>query len=137
MPTFAELAGTSPVKDTDGISFLPELLGERVAGHKQEQHPYLYWEITRHTAVRIGDWKAVRVGADSPWELYNLATDIGEKNNVAEKNPEIVAKVKAIVQEAHRPMATGEIYDRKLLEKDRNYLGSEEATTAFRKKNKG
>ena len=55
MPTFAELAGTPPVKDTDGISFVPEVLGEKAAGRKQEQHAYLYWEITRHTAVRMGN----------------------------------------------------------------------------------
>ena len=94
-------------------------------------------EITRHTAVRMGNWKAVRVGPTSPWELYDLSNDIGEKNDVSAKNPEVIAKMKGFAAEAHRPMPTGEIYDRKLLEKDRNYLGSEEATTAFRKKNKG
>ena len=45
--------------------------------------------------------------------------------------------MKAFAAEANRPMPAGEIYDRALVEKDRNYLGSAEATNAFRKKKKG
>jgi len=137
LPTFAEFAHTAPTPDTDGVSLVPELLGETRAGRKQEQHQYLYWEITRHTAVRMGNWKAVRVGATSDWELYDLAKDISEKSNVAANHPEVLAQMKGFASEAHRPIQTGEIYDRALVEKDRNYLGSEAATTAFRKKNKG
>lgn len=41
MPTFAELTGTTRDIQTDGISFLPTLLGKG----KQKEHEYLYWEF--------------------------------------------------------------------------------------------
>ncbi len=48
----------------------------------------------------MGDWKAVRPQAGEPLELYDLKADIGEKHNVAEKNPEIIAKVEAYLKTA-------------------------------------
>ena len=123
LPTFAELAGAEIPKDTDGLSLVPELLGEQAAGRKQEQHRYLYWEIGAQTAVRMGDWKALRKGGEKgAWELYDLAKDISETTSVAAQRPEVLAQLKAFAAEAHRPMPQGEIYDRALLEKDRNYL---------------
>jgi hypothetical protein len=41
----------------------------------------------------MGDWKAVRTKPGREIELYNLAEDLGEKNNVADKNPDILAKM--------------------------------------------
>jgi hypothetical protein len=38
----------------------------------------------------MGDWKAVRLGPGEALELYNLKTDLGETNNVAAANPEVV-----------------------------------------------
>ena len=40
----------------------------------------------------MGDWKIVRSKADEKWELYNLKTDPGETRNVADKNPDVIAK---------------------------------------------
>ncbi len=105
MPTFAEFAGLSVPEGTDGISFLPELLGR-----KQTKHEYLYWEFHEQggkTAARIGDWKAVKLNVDKglqgPTELYNLAEDIGETTNVAASNPGIVTKLEEIMERAHTP----------------------------------
>lgn len=96
MPTFAELTGTELKSPTDGISFLPSLLGKE----GQKEHDYLYWEFHEgggKQALRMGDWKSVRLNvADSTkrvTELYNLATDIHEDNNVADQNPELVARM--------------------------------------------
>jgi hypothetical protein len=78
---------------------LPTLLGQR----QTNQHAFLYWEFHERgfqQAARMGDWKAVRPQADEKLELYNLKTDIGEKENVAEKNPEIVAKMEAYLKTA-------------------------------------
>ena len=69
----------------DGQSVLPTLLGKT-----QKPHEFLYWEFHEKgskQAVRMGDWKAVRLAINKPLELYDLKTDAGEKNNVAAVNP--------------------------------------------------
>jgi arylsulfatase A-like enzyme len=99
MPTLTEIALTQPPKNIDGISMLPTLLG----GTQTNRHEFLYWESNEkgfHQAVRMGDWKAVRAGVDGPLELYNLKTDLGEKQNVADKNPEVVAKIEKYLKTA-------------------------------------
>ena len=123
LPTFAELAGAEVPKGVDGISLLPELLGEKAAGRQQPQHRYLYWEDHNQTAVRMGDWKALCKDRNKgAWALYDLSKDISETTNVAGQHPDVLAQLKAFATEAHRPMPQGEIYNRALLEKDRNYF---------------
>jgi len=95
MPTAADIVGAETPKDIDGISFLPALLGK-----PQLEHEYLYWEFPGKTsaqgkisqAIRMGDWKSVRIGLTNPIELYNLKTDLFEEKNVADQHPELVAK---------------------------------------------
>jgi arylsulfatase A len=107
LPTFAEIAGTIVPAGSDGISFLPVLLGK---SQKQRQHEYLYWEFHEQggkQAVRMGNWKAVKLNVDKTpqgaTELYNLLTDIGETNNISSSNPEIVKKMEEIMKQAHIP----------------------------------
>ena len=79
------------VKVTDGISIYPTLVGQT----QTNKHDFLYWEFHEkgfQQAARMGDWKAVRPQANEPLELYNLATDLGEKVDLAKQNPAIVAK---------------------------------------------
>lgn len=135
LPTFAELAGAEIPADTDGLSLVPELFGEQSAGRTQEQHRYLYWEIGNQTAVRMGDWKAYRQGGDQgEWQLYDLSRDISETTDVAAQHPEVLAQMKTFAAEAHRPMPQGEIYDRSLVEKDRNYLNKPAEPKAKKKR---
>jgi len=97
MPTLAELTGMDTPEDIDGISFLPTLLGK---SKDQQQHKYLYWEYARRKqAVRMGEWKAVRLSPKREIELYNLKDDIGEKKNVALEHPELVAEISKIMKE--------------------------------------
>ncbi|MDP6634924.1 MAG: sulfatase-like hydrolase/transferase [Phycisphaerae bacterium] len=119
LPTLAELAGGEPPKDIDGISIVPELIGEKAAKRKQKLHQYLYWEISRQKAVRMKNWKAIDPGGKGAWELYDLNTDIEEKTNLAEKHPDILAKMKTFAQQAHQPAVQGVFADRTLHEKDR------------------
>ncbi len=100
LPTFAELVGIDDGTPTDGLSILPTLLGQEA---KQKQHEFLYWEFHEQgskQAVRMGDWKAVRFGAEGKLELYNLKDDIGETRDLAAQNPEIVAKIEDYLKTA-------------------------------------
>jgi arylsulfatase A-like enzyme len=93
LPTAAQLAGAPIPKGIDGLSIAPTLLGQP----QTQQHEFLYWEFLERgfdQAVRYGDWKAVRHMGE-PLELYNLKMDPGEKYNVANEHPEIVAKIRA------------------------------------------
>jgi len=117
--TCSELAGVPTPGDTDGISIVPELLGEQAAGRKQEQHAYLYWELRGQTAVRMGNWKAVQPGHDADWELYDLATDIEEKTSVASQNAAVLEKMKAFAKQAHTPAVEGTFHNRAIHERDR------------------
>ena len=108
LPTFCDIVGVEPPAGIDGISFLPTLLGQSEA---QKQHPYLYWEFYEaggKQAILQGDWKLVKLHLrdDSKaveTELYNLAEDLAEMNNVAENFPEKVAELEAFLREAHSP----------------------------------
>ncbi len=102
MATLAEITGQK-LTNTDGISFLPTLLGQ---SEKQRQHEYLYWEFSSgggQYAVRMGDWKGVRVGVsrnpDAGWQIFNLSTDPAETTDVAAQHPELVGKCKQIVSQ--------------------------------------
>jgi arylsulfatase len=105
LPTLTEIAGAETPKEIDGLSIAPTLLGKG----EQKKHDFFYWEFPSYggqQAVRQGDWKAVRQNltkGKGETELYNLADDIGEKNNLAAKQPEIVAKLEKIMKEQHTP----------------------------------
>lgn len=106
MATIAELT-QQEVKETDGISFLPELLGKK---KKQKKHEFLYFEYPEkggQIAVRMGDWKAVktdlRKNPKAAWQLFNLKTDRNETTNVAAQNPEVLKKIDEIVKREHQP----------------------------------
>ncbi len=105
MPTLAELIGTEITTDIDGISFLPTLLNSG----DQKQHDYLYWEFSGYQgqqAIRMGKWKAIRkniLEGNMGIELYDLETDIAEKQDIAADNPELVSQMAAIMKEEHQP----------------------------------
>jgi arylsulfatase A-like enzyme len=97
-PTFAELAGASVPSSLDGMSILPVLRGQT-----QKPHEFMYWEFHERgfqQAVRMGNWKAVRLAKDKPLELYNLADDPTEFTNVAAKHPDVVAKIESYLKTA-------------------------------------
>lgn len=106
-PTFSEIAGVNVPDNLDGISFLPTLLNK---SEEQKQHEYLYWEFHENggrQAIRKGKWKAVKYNVlkhpDALIELYDLSTDIGEENNVADKHPEVVKDMVRILKDVRTP----------------------------------
>jgi len=94
LPTACEVVGVEAPADLDGLSYLPELLGQSEA---QEKHEYFYWTW----AIRVGKWKLHRRGKDR-FALYDLENDIAEENDLAEKMPEVVARCSKYFDEATR-----------------------------------
>ena len=104
--TLQELVKHEPLP-TDGMSILPELLGEEVVGRKQEQHEFLYWEYGPQTAVRMKNWKAVRPRKKGKWQLFDLSKDISEANDIAAQHPDVLEKIKKYAVESHTPAQPG------------------------------
>ncbi len=105
LPTACEIAGISYPDKLDGVSYLPTLLGK-----KQKEHPYLYWEFHEKggkQAVRMGKWKALRRNLnedpDGPLLLFDLSADPSEQNDISENNPDIIARMEQIMEEAREP----------------------------------
>ncbi|MEM7015336.1 MAG: arylsulfatase [Verrucomicrobiota bacterium] len=96
MPTACELSGAETPPGIDGISFAPTLRGEE----QKETHDHLYWRYSKKEAIRRGNWKGVRIAPDKPLELYDLAKDIGEQNDVAADNPDVVKHLEQLMAEA-------------------------------------
>ncbi len=101
MSTLAKIMGGKS-KQTDGISFYNELVGK-----KQQEHSFLYWEFPEGSgqkAIRMGKWKGlwqnIRKG-NSHLALYNLETDPREQYDLAEQHPDIVSKMKTIMEKGH------------------------------------
>ncbi len=64
----------------------------------------LYWEYHAFgamQAVRLGDWKGVRLGAreapDGPIALFDLSEDPGETNDVSADNPAVIARIDSVM----------------------------------------
>ena len=105
LATAADLAEVKQPPATDGVSFLPSLLGR-----EQKGHDYLYWEShERNTlvAVRMGKWKLIRDKRKTKWGpyLFDLEKDPGESKNLAKSNPKVVKKLLAIMRKEHTPSA--------------------------------
>lgn len=113
LPTLLELIGTPEAtpRGIDGISFAPTLLG-----WIQPERPFLYRESQGYDgqqAVRVGPWKAIRTNlhprpsvkdkTPGQIELYHLGSDPAESRNLADKHPDVVARLAAILEEQHVP----------------------------------
>lgn len=105
LPTLCELAGIAAPADADGVSLLPTLLGRG----GQRQHDSMFWDFPGYggqLAVRMGRWKAVRVGMiahpDARLQLFDLQADPGERHDVAAEHPDVVEQLAAIMLAARR-----------------------------------
>lgn len=104
-PTFLDLCGIHQQARVDGVSILPLFQNK-----KMPQRSYFYWELHEaggKQAIRMGNWKGIKRNvskeANARMELYDLASDPQEKNNVADQHPDVVSKMEQYMKEAHVP----------------------------------
>ena len=123
LPTFAEAAGLPAPARSDGVSLLPELTGIGV----QRDRGYVYMEYqvggttpdypdftprnrgrirNQMQAVRIGDYVGLRYdikAARDPFEIYRVADDPREANNLAAGMPDLGRRMREMVLQVRRP----------------------------------
>lgn len=95
LPTACALAGAKTPDNADGVDLMPHLLGTK----KTPPHEALFWRFGPQKAVRKGDWTLVdwrdfAAKKDSGWQLFDVAKDIGQTNDVAAQNPNVVAELR-------------------------------------------
>ncbi len=117
LPTVTAAAGLPP-RDVDGVDLLPHLRGAA----DKPPHEFLFWRSAPNAAVRWGDWKLWRVDLSGlaleeamnaggrllplvPYPpvsdfgqmtvLYDVAADVGEQENLADRHPEVVQRLEA------------------------------------------
>jgi len=109
LATFADIVDYS-VPETEGedsVSFLPALMGEPIVSTRKG---IVSHSVSGHFAYRMGDWKLLLAQGSGGWtkprerdlagkkdapkgQLYNLATDPSESNNLYLEKPEMVEKL--------------------------------------------
>jgi len=106
-------AGTefeSPDPKFPGLSFAKEFQEQANRASRSESR-VLWWQHEANRALRDGNLKIVASGKDSPWELYDLAQDRAETENLATQRPqelERLAKTWNELTEQFRLQATAE-----------------------------
>jgi arylsulfatase A-like enzyme len=107
MPTLLEAAGQPllPEKHLDGISLVPLL-----NGGKELDRQALYWHYPHYSnqggipggAIRRGNWKLIERFEDGRVQLYDLQSDLSEKNNLVDEHPEKVAEMRQQLHEWYK-----------------------------------
>ncbi|MEO2047763.1 MAG: sulfatase-like hydrolase/transferase [Pirellulales bacterium] len=95
----------------DSVSFLPALAGKKI---ETSRTGVIHHSISGHFAYRQGNWKLALAKASAGWsspkessvpkdapqaQLYDMATDPGEKNNLYFEKPEIAKRLLAQLEQ--------------------------------------
>jgi len=115
LPTFARLAGTKAPADRiiDGKDIWALMSGKKRAQSPHEA--FYYYQMDQLQALRSGKWKLHlpleqkkknwgEPTPDVPLQLYDLEADIGEKNNIADKHPELAERLLALAEKAREDL---------------------------------
>jgi arylsulfatase len=76
-----------PIQPMEGRSLVPAFDNQPIVREA------LYWEHEGNAAIRVGDWKLVRLGRSGAWELYDLKTDRTELQDLAAKHADVVKEL--------------------------------------------
>ncbi len=90
--TSAALAGAELPEDRvyDGKNVLPVLTDGAASPHES-----FYFEFRNHAALRKGKWKIVREDPTHDWQLFDLAKDVAESNDVADSETERLSELRS------------------------------------------
>jgi arylsulfatase A-like enzyme len=117
----AEITNQSlpPSAAEDSVSFIPALQGKKIASSR---NGIIHHSFSGHFAYRRGRWKLLLAKGSGGWtspkeaempktaakiQLYDMATDIGEKTSLHERNPELVQDLLAqLKQDIERGRST-------------------------------
>ena len=107
MPTLCALTGADPGKPY-GENLLPVVLGEKPALESRKPMVWTGGAYGGQVAVRLGDMKAVRrqlfkgaKGRPLDWEVYDLAKDAEEKNNLSAARADVIESAKAVLKKEY------------------------------------
>ena len=110
LPTIAALTGTPlPTgRPIDGVDISPLLTGDTPSPREE----FLYYAMSgRLDGIRQGDWKLLALppkgGGKANTMLFNLAEDVGEKNNLAKEKPELVNRLRQRMTELDAAIGAG------------------------------
>lgn len=91
MATCLDVAGVDYPAEFDGRKPLPlegKSLQTIFRGEKREGHNQLCWSVPRHHAIRVDQWKAVKLRQGGVWQLFDLDADGTETEDLAKREPE-------------------------------------------------
>jgi arylsulfatase A-like enzyme len=98
-PTILEMGGmdSQPKHHLDGVSYTPALRGDAhdrgaIFWHSPLGRPTQTGDVNG-TAMRLGHYKLIEWYDDEVVELFDLSADIGERENLVEKNPRIAKRM--------------------------------------------
>jgi arylsulfatase A-like enzyme len=101
-PTLCDAVGIATPTGLDGVSLWPVLTGERKTLASRPPMIWVFPEYGGQVAVRDGDLKFVRQGLKTKkpgaWEVYDLAKDPRETNNLAARSAAKIASVEALLR---------------------------------------
>ena len=110
--TMTDLLGQKALENSgeDSVSFLPVLYGKKIVSSRKG---VIHHSISGHFAYRQGPWKLLLAKASGGWtspkekqapagaapgQLYDMSTDLGEKKNLYEEKPDMVASLLALLE---------------------------------------
>ncbi|MBT4694609.1 MAG: arylsulfatase [Planctomycetaceae bacterium] len=91
MATIVEVTGAPYPQSYNNVAIRPlegESLTAAFAGGAHNRGP-IFWEHEGNRAIRVNDWKLVAKGTKSRWELYNIANDREETNDLSAVHPNV------------------------------------------------
>ncbi len=87
--TALAVAGATKDPSLDGVDIRPWLDANR----SDQPHKAMFWRSLTHGAMREGRWKMIKAADD--WYLFDLKADIGERHNLADKDPKRLARMRS------------------------------------------